>query len=98
MTPGKIPLDDDLGVYCRVLLRYQNNPTQVNLALMVLAQRVILEKAKSHYKRKGRLQYVTDLINQCNSDRSTAEYYARRMSSGSAVARQFPIYVSAGLV
>lgn len=93
-----IPINDDLGVYSRMLIRYWNEPTRVHYQCMLLAQRVLIEKGKQTYKKRHQMSRVYDLIGQLNDNRNLVEAYATMLRPGSRLGNVYPQYVEAGLV
>mgnify|MGYP001096702176 CR=1 FL=1 len=96
--PVTIPLADDLAVYARLFLRYRREPTRDVLALCVLAQRVIVEKARSYYKRRGRMDEVANVLSRINSDPEYARSLVTIQAPDCRLAVIYPKYLQAGLI
>lgn len=86
----------DLGVYCRLWLKYLADPSQPNCALMVLAERVLIERSRGK-KRRGALAQVDRLIRSIRSDRALAEAYSR-VADLDRIAEKYPAYRKAGII
>jgi len=92
-----VPIADDLAVYARVLSDFYSRRSQKNYALVVLAQRVVLERSRVSKKKAARLETL-QAIERINSD---PEYRAALVLSHDAsnrLAGVYPHYVQAGLI
>lgn len=95
-----IPLDEDIAVFCRVWLRYIESEDQNDLALVVLAQRVVTEKIRAYY-RGNAAAAVYDLLEKLKKNKEAAADYDRRFIgkwSLPTLAKALPAYEQAGLV
>lgn len=93
-----IPLENDLAVFARCWLNFLSQQNQMNLALVVLAERVVVEKTKNYFKKAGKLERVAALIDQIKSEPEVARYYVRTQVVDSPLANIYPQYVQAGLI
>ena len=96
MEKVNLPLQADIGIYSRLWLQYLDLPDQKNMALMVLAERIIVERSRGK-KRRGKLAEIDQVIRQIRADRSLAEAYSR-MVNIDLMAGRFPAYRRAGLI
>jgi hypothetical protein len=90
---------EDVAVFARALDRYEQNRTVANFQVTVLAQRVVIEKAKGYYKRRGQMGKVAQLIGRVISDTG----YRKSLGvcndgAATALARLYPDYLSSGLI
>ena len=104
MTRGRkrvavtVPLADDLAVYARLWLRYQDEQTTDVLALCVLAQRVVVEKGRAYYKRRGRTGELKAALDRINNDLDYARSIVGVQSKGCRLGILYPVYHAAGLL
>jgi hypothetical protein len=92
-----VPLEDDIAVYARVLSKFYSRRYQENYALVVLAQRVLIERARVS-KKAGVRKFVLESIEKVNSDPA---YRAAMVAAGDAserLAGVYPQYLRAGLI
>jgi len=97
-VPVTIALADDFAVYARLCLRYQEERTQDVLALCVLAQRVVVEKAKQYYKRRGRMDEIAKTIDRINNDDDFARSLVYLQDRNCRLGQVYPHYVASGLL
>lgn len=93
----QIPLEDDLRVFARAWLAYKAAPVQRNLAVAVLAERVLFERAR-RYKKRDKVAWLAARIAQVKSNPTIALGLAESQSGRDAVAVRYPAYVVAGLL
>jgi hypothetical protein len=90
-----VHLDDDIAVFARSVLAYRKAPTQVNLALSVLAQRVLYERGRS-LRRPNLTKRLHQTVESINESVDVAREWAAKPPRGSLV-RVYPLYAKAGL-
>jgi hypothetical protein len=94
-----IPMNEDIAVFARCWLRYVASESQDDLALVVLAQRIIFEKAKVYY-RGSRLVGLYTLVENLKKNPAGAKEFAdfTFRSKPSRLAQVLPAYRDAGLI
>ena len=96
-NPVFIPIDDDLAVYARAVEQYLTSKSVQNLAIVILAQRVLVERVKSQ-RKAARRAAVYAAIERINTD---ADYRSRIAATGdskTALAKLWPRYLQARLI
>lgn len=94
-----VPLSDDLAVYARSVVAFLSRRSVSHYAIVVLAQRVILERVKSQRKALRRAE-IFQAIERINTDLNYRLEVAARLSGSPdcALAQQHPEYIRAGLL
>lgn len=93
-----IPIQDDLGIYAKMLLQYRSDQSQTNLALLALSQRVVMEKARNTYKKKGETQKIISLIEKINTNIDVCKGYSAGVDRSSMLVEKYPLYLKSGLI
>lgn len=96
---ANIPLADDLGVFARAWSWYLSAQDRASLRVAVLAQRVIIEKVRATYKKRGKLVEVQAEMDRIMRDQVIRHRYAQAgRGRYSSLADMYPGYVKAGLL
>ena len=88
----------DLGVYAKCYQDYQDDPTELRLALVVLSQRIVLEKGASYLKKRGKMPALLKLIGDINRDPITRLYYINQTTKSCKLVQKYPNYIKAKLI
>lgn len=99
-APRYVPMLEDLVVYAKAVLRYRSTSLQSDLRCVVLAQRVLLERAKAQ-RTRGAEEKVLSQINHINNDPRGAldvSHALDHKTTPQVLPRTYPLYVQADLL
>lgn len=95
--PVQVPYADDFAVLGRAVVAYQANQTTDRLAVVALAQRVLIERAHRR-RRPSAMSAVRRTIDLILADTAVAQAYANAPGAGRVLGAVFPIYRKTGLL
>ena len=87
-----------MALFARCVGVHRKSPSIHNRQLVVLSQRIVLERTRSYFHRKGEMDRINGMISRVLRDPDYCRAIESRLEEPGELGRRFPQYVEAKLL